>query len=293
MDGALLMFVGFKKNIRSYALVALFAVTVFVWYAALREERGGVLSVAFLDVGQGDAALIESPTGRQVLIDGGPGRSVLRALGRTMPFFDRSIDVVIATHPDQDHIGGLPEVLARYRVSHILEPGVAADTAVYGAFAESVRIEGAEHILARRGQKIELGGGAYLDILFPDRDAGGLETNTASVVLKLTYGATSFLLTGDSPKQIEEYLAALDGEALDVDVLKAGHHGSKTSTSDYLLGLASPAYAVISAGHDNRYGHPHREVLDALARFGVKPLGTYERGTIIFESDGREVRLKK
>ncbi len=284
---------GVKKNTRSYALVALLAATVFVWYAALREERGGLLTISFLDVGQGDAALIESPTGVQVLIDGGPDRSVLRALGRVMPFFDRSIDVVIATHPDQDHIGGLPEVLARYRASHIIEPGVVADTAVYDTFVESVRAEGAEHALARRGMQIDLGGGAYLDILFPDREASGLETNTASVVLKLTYGATSFLLTGDSPKQVEEYLATLDGETLDVDVLKAGHHGSRTSTSDHLLGLASPAYAVISAGKDNRYGHPHQEVLDALARFGVKSLGTYERGTIIFESDGNEVRLKK
>ena len=148
-------------------------------------------------------------------------------------------------------------------------------------------------MLARRGMRVELGGGAYLDILFPDRDTDGFETNTASVVAKLTYGTTSFLFTGDSPKAIEEYLATLDGAALDVDVLKIGHHGSKTSTSDQLIGFASPAYAVLSAGKDNRYGHPHQEVLERLARFGVEPLGTYERGTIVFESDGREVRLRR
>ena len=287
------MLIGFRKNARFYSFVALLVATGLVWYVALHEERGGLLTVAFLDVGQGDAALIESPTGTQVLIDaGGPDRSVLRALGRVMPFFDRSIDVVIATHPDQDHIGGLPEVLARYRISHILEPGVAAETAVYDAFEERVEDEGAEHVLARRGTRVELGGGVFLDILFPDRDTTGLETNTASIVAKLSYGTTSFLLTGDSPKQIEEYLATLDGAALDVDVLKVGHHGSKTSTSDHLLGLASPAYAVLSAGKDNRYGHPHQEVLDALGRFGIETVGTYERGTIVFESDGREVRLR-
>ncbi len=282
-----------RKNFRLYALAALVAATVFIWYVALAEERGGKLTVAFLDVGQGDAAFIESPTGVQVLVDGGPGRGVLRALGREMPFFDRSLDVVIATHPDQDHIGGLPDVLARYKVAHIIEPGVAVETAVYRAFVEGIAREGATRTLARRGERIVLGGGVFLDILFPDRDPSGLEPNVASIVAKLTYGETSFLLTGDSPKSIEGYLAALDGTALDVDVLKVGHHGSKTSTSDQLLGLASPAYVVISAGKGNRYGHPHSEVLDALSRFDVEELGTYERGTIIFESDGREVRLKK
>ena len=136
-------------------------------------------------------------------------------------------------------------------------------------------------------------GGAFLDILFPDRDVPGLETNTASIVAKLTYGATSFLFTGDSPKSIEGYLAALEGPGLDSDVLKVGHHGSKTSTSDELLGLVSPSYAVISAGAGNRYGHPHAAVLDALSRFGVERLGTYERGTIIFKSNGTDVWLEK
>ena len=274
-------------------LILLVVAVAGIWYAVLAEERAGLLTVAFLDVGQGDAIFVQSPTGRQLLIDGGPDQSVLRELGRIMPFYDHTIDVMIATHPDKDHIAGLPAVLERYEVDFILEPGVRSNTSFDEAFARGSDEElGAEHIYARRGQSIDLGGGAILTILFPDRSVSGLETNTASVVAKLTYGDTSFLFTGDSPQGIEDYLILLDGTMLDVDVLKAGHHGSKTSTSEAFVGIASPLYAVISAGEENRYGHPHQEVLDIFKKFDVPIVGTYERGMIIFSSDGREIHMR-
>ena len=281
----------FKENFYICALVFLALCSAFVWYVVIEESRGLELTVAFLDIGQGDAIFIESPTGRQVLIDGGPDKKVLRELSKVMPFYDRSIDVVMSTHPDKDHIAGLPEVLNRYAVDYVFEPGIKSHNGVYDAFERASKLEKADKIFARRGEKIDLGGGALLSILSPDRDMEGTETNYASIVAKLSYGKTSFLFTGDAPKPIEEYLAYLDGEALDVDVLKVGHHGSRTSTSDIFLGLTSPTYGIISAGAYNRYGHPHKEVIDALERFGVKTLATYKKGAVVFKSDGENVKV--
>ena len=129
-----------------------------------------------------------------------------------------------------------------------------------------------------------------IDILFPDRDTDEWETNTASIVAKLVYGNNSFLLTGDSPTAIENYLSMIDGRNLKSDVLKAGHHGSRTSTSESFANLVSPEYAVISAGKNNQYGHPHKEVLDILEKIKSVILKTYENGTISFSSDGEAVR---
>lgn len=280
-----------RNNAKWYLLAALFIANFFIWHAIFAEERGGMLTVAFFDVGQGDAIFIEAPNGNQMLVDGGPGTSVIRALGEVMPFYDRTIDAVIATHPDADHIGGLPEVLRRYDVGFFLDPGVSSDTGVYKALVQSIGLAGAKYIIARRGMNIALdeAAGVFLEILFPDRDMEGTDTNDASIVANLVYGDTSFLLTGDSPQKIEKYLAAIDGKNLDTNVLKAGHHGSKTSTSDILLGFASPEIAIISAGTNNRYGHPHEEVLNRLSEFGVRVLRTDEEGTIIIKSDGERI----
>lgn len=276
-----------------YILGVLVASAILIWYAVVAEDRAGKLTVAFLDVGQGDAIFIESPTGTQVLIDGGPDRSVLREMGNIMPFYDRTIDLLVVSNPDKDHFAGFLDILRAYKVRAVMEPGTIGASAEYRVFGEEVARERSATLLARRGQKIDLGGGATLEVLFPDRDVTEVDTNTGSIVAKLSYGSTSFLLTGDTTSAVEEYLARLDGKRLDVDILKAGHHGSRTSTSDALVGFASPAFAVISAGRDNRYGHPHEEVLERLARFEVETLGTYERGTIVFVSDGETVRLKE
>lgn len=282
-----------QKNLHWYILGFLFLVTVLIWYAVAAEDRGGKLTVAFLDVGQGDAIFVESPTGTQMLIDGGPNAAVLRELGKVMPFYDRTIDMILVSNPDKDHMGGFLDVLRAYRVTAVMEPGTMGASAEYKTLEESTKKEKVVRITAIRGQKIDLGGGVYFDVLFPDRDVSGLDTNDGSIVGKLVYGDTSFLLTGDTTEAVEEYLVLLDGKRLDADVLKVGHHGSKTSTSEALLGFASPAMAVISAGKDNRYGHPHAEVLERLKQFEAETLGTYERGTIVMESDGESVRVSK
>ncbi len=265
---------------------------VVVWHAVLAKRNAGTLAISFLDVGQGDSIFIQSPSGVQVLIDGGPDRSVLRELGQIMPWWDRTIDVVIATHPDADHVSGLVDVLERYRVSYMLEPGVQHDTPQAESMLESVANEDAVYMHARRGQVIDLGDGVRLEILFPDRDVGGLETNTASIVAKLVYGDTSFLLTGDSPDSIERYLVQRDGAALKSNVLKAGHHGSKTSSSLLFVGFISPEYAVFSRGCDNTYGHPHEEVRTIFERLKIKTLDTCLDGRVTFVSDGESVSPK-
>ncbi|MBI2108916.1 MAG: MBL fold metallo-hydrolase [Parcubacteria group bacterium] len=281
-----------KKNAVQCFLGVLFFANAFIWYAVFKEERGDILTVAFLDVGQGDAIFIEAPNGNQMLIDGGGGAQVLRRLGRIMPFYDRSIDVLLATHPDKDHVGGLPDVLNRYHVAMVMEPGVESDTAVYAQLEQLIENKNITKILARRGMKLKLSEGVYLHVLFPDRDPSGMDTNDASIVARLMYGDTSFLLTGDSPQKIEQYLVSLDGSNLNADVLKAGHHGSKTSSSETFIGHTSPEYVIISAGANNSYGHPHQEVLDRFEVFGSVIMRTDELGTIVFESDGNTLHIQ-
>ena len=237
-----------------------------------------------------------------MLIDGGPSRGVLRELSKVMPFYDESIDVVIATHPDSDHISGLNDVLDKYRVDLFMEPGVVGDTNIYKELKNKVAQKNIKIIEARRGMAVDLGEGAILEILFPVIDPEGMETNTASIVARLVYGENEFMLTGDSPKAIEEYLVSLPQDqifetgaqdlTLSSDVLKAGHHGSKTSTGAAFVAAVSPQYAVISAGLDNRYGHPHQEVLDILDAFGAQILRTDLSGRIIFKSDGVNLKVK-
>lgn len=284
-----------RQNLKWYLLTALFLANTLIWHVVFAESRSGILTVAFLDVGQGDSIFIEAPNGSQVLIDGGPNKSVLRELSKVMPFYDRSIDIVIATHPDKDHIGGLPDVLELYEISTFIESGATSNTGVYNALTDAVTFNSVPQVAARRGMVIVLDEyrGIFLKILFPDRDVSKTNSNDASVIAQLVYGETEFLLTGDAPQKIEKYLVSLDGKNLESDVLKVGHHGSKTSTSELFLGFVSPKYTVISAGADNRYGHPHKEVLSILEKFNIPMVNTATAGTIIFTSDGEHVTVQK
>ncbi|MDQ5927978.1 MAG: competence protein ComEC [Patescibacteria group bacterium] len=272
-----------------YLIVA--SAVALAWMAYDMPDKK--LTVAFLDIGQGDSIFIQSPTGRQVLIDGGIDRDVLAELALVMPFFDRSIDVVIATHPDKDHIGGLPYVFEQYDIDVVLDPGLEADTEGYDFYAD-MRAQEKDVVYheARRGQVIDLGGGAYLRILYPDKDMDGAETNSASIATQLIYGETEVMLTGDAPDETENYLVSIDSH-LTSDILKAGHHGSKTSTSQVFLDAVDPDYTIISAGKDNSYGHPHQEVVARLVAASTTILTTFEEGTIVFESDGKTLRLMR
>lgn len=258
-------------------------------YAAPPAAAAPFLAVYYLDIGQGDATFIQSKSGTQVLIDGGPDDTVLQRLREVMPRGDTSIDLVVGTHPDKDHIAGLVPVLLRYDVGMILTTENKNDTqasAMYDALKEK---EGAEIINARRGMTFSLDASTTLRVLYPDTDPTHMESNTSSIVLQLRYGSSTFLFTGDSPKNIEEYLVGLDGTALRSDVLKVGHHGSRTSSSERFLDAVVPAFAVISAGKNNSYGHPHVEVTDMLFNKHIETFLTAASGTIAFFSDGARV----
>ncbi|MBI4437843.1 MBL fold metallo-hydrolase [Candidatus Uhrbacteria bacterium] len=244
------------------------------------------LKVWMLDVGQGDALFIEFPTGEQMLVDGGPDNAVLERLGSVLAPWDRTLNAVVLTHPDADHVTGIIAVLDRYRVGTVYESGVGAHTP-FGAAYEA-RKEGAGRL-----EQIALGdviavGEVTLTVLWPEETQEGRypETrNNLSVNFLLEYGDTSMLFTGDAEQDVEAFVAP---RAKDIDVLKVGHHGSLTSTSWKLLELTQPEIALISAGKDNAYGHPHPVVLDRLERFGAQIFRTDMDGDILLTSFGGE-----
>lgn len=275
----------------AFILLLLATLNAAAYYYVYKPPFQG-LTVAFLDVGQGDSILIEGPTGLQMLVDGGRDRAAVRQLPRVIGLFDRTLDLVVETHPDADHIGGLSEVFDRYRIRHFLSPGIKNDTSPTRRLEAKVREEkGLAPTRARRGERVHLGGGAYADVLYPDHDVSESETNAGSVALRVVYGETAFMLTGDLPSAGEEYLVRLSEEgALRSDVLKAGHHGSRTSTSEEWLKSVAPAIVVISAGEGNSYGHPHEEVLERIRGAGSSVMTTMDDGTLTFVSDGERVR---
>ena len=251
-----------------------------LWYSQKQE-----LKIIFLDVGQGDAILIEQGS-KQILIDGGPdGKKVMEKLGEYVPFWDRNIEVVIATHPDEDHISGLTDVLENYNIGESIDNGVEADTQVYKKYKDIISTKNINHIEGKAGMEIKLDNNAKLDILSPDgtQDKNNpKDTNISSIVSKLVYGENSFLFTGDFTTEGEP---SLINKQIDLNsrVLKIAHHGSKYATSDEFLNAVNPQEAVISVGKNNRYGHPAQEVLDRLGAHKINIKRTDQVGDIEYD----------
>ena len=249
------------------------------------------LTVSFLDVGQGDAILIEGPDNHRILVDGGPtGAAVKRALDRHLPFYDRRIDLIVLTHPQADHVGGLMDVLDEYDVGAVLTSGIDADTSVYEEWRAALEQAEVTELVARRGQWIDLGDGAVLSVVGPVGAPDEYdEINDTSVVLRLTHDDVSFLLTGDITAEAETALIR-SGTNLEADVLKIAHHGSRTSTSPAFLSRADPSIDVISVGASNSFGHPTADVLDRLDDDLV--LRTDLHGDITIETDGELIWIR-
>ncbi len=248
-----------------------------VWLYAIHVNASET-RVIFLSVGQGDAILISQGM-NQIVIDGGrDGRQLLSRLGRYIPFYDRTIEVLIPTHPDADHIGGLSALLERYQVKTVFDTGARAKTASAQMFYSGLVPEAARLLPALRGTSITLPRGGQLSIIFPDTllPADISETNEGSIVSRFDFGETSALLTGDLPDE-EQFIPDLET----VDVLKVAHHGSRYSTSEGLLNLIQPKEAVISVGK-NSYGHPHATVLERLRSHGVAIVRTDMVGDIMY-----------
>ncbi len=265
------------------------------WLAWSAATSLGETRIVFLNVGQGDAIFVESATGRQLLVDGGPGPALLRELGEIMPFYDRALDLVLLTHPDADHLGGLPALLERYRVDTVLQTDARADTGPAREWFARAAERRLQILPARRGLLVWLAPDLVLRLLLPDRPVATMEANAGSAVAELIYQRSHdspirILLTGDAPAAMERYLLTLEDGNLRADVLKAGHHGSKTSTAPELVAALAPDYAVISAGAKNRYGHPHPEVIATLEKAGVEILET-KNGRVEFRLGPTGLRL--
>jgi competence protein ComEC len=265
------------------ALVALAA--ALTWWSAIQPE-GGRLRVTVLDVGQGDAILIETPAGARILVDGGPsGPALLQALGRRLPAGERRVDLIVLTHAQDDHLTGFVELLQRFDVGAALAGPLAGESGAYLAWREALDRRRVPLLTAAAGQTIDLGDGALLNVLGPPSDASTAveDPNDHSVVLRLRHGAISVLLTGDLGAEGEAALLA-SGADLRSTVLKVGHHGSDGSSTPAFLDAVAPELAVISAGARNVYGHPSPTTRLRLA--SVPLLRTDLNGDVSFETDG-------
>ena len=279
----------FRKYGAASFLIALVACSAAIWYTVFLLDSHHDLRLTVFDIGQGDSIFIEAPNGNQILIDGGPSSVVLGKLGGAMPLWDRSIDLIVLTHPHADHVAGVIEVLKRYDVGMVLESGTNYSTAEYREWRTLLEQKHVPVVIARAGQKVHLAKNTELDVFTPfDSFVGKSPSNVhdAMVVSKLVYASSSVMLMGDAEKYFE-YRLLLSGADLKADILKIGHHGSKTSTAEDFVAAVLPSYAVISVGRKNRYGHPTQQTLDTLAKFNIKTFRTDQDGDIKFVSDGK------
>lgn len=267
-----------------FSLILCFLILVLILGVIILFGKSQGIRIFFLDVGQGDATLL-SFRNRQILIDGGAdGKIILEKLGKFIPFWDREIEVVIATHPDADHIGGLPEVMEKYKIGLLLDSGMESDTQIFKKYEEVISANGIKKEIAKENINLKIGDNAELKILSPFSDFQGgatKDTNLNSIISELIFGNNKFLLMADAPMEKEEELINR-GINLEAQVLKAGHHGSKYSTGDNFLEKVKPKEAIISVGKNNRYGHPAPEALDRLKNKNIDILRTDERGDIVY-----------
>lgn len=294
------------KKILSWVLVAAFLFLV----GYLKSPQNSVqkvetptatqnnLRVIFLDVGQGDASLVITPEGQTILVDGGPDDKILSQLGKFLPLSQKKIDVVILTHPHADHLDGLVEVLRRYEVGEVYYSGFLHTTGSFLEWLKMINDKNIQLVIVKEKKEIKIGE-VGLEFLYPNHDFSGLSLkeapknnlNNTSVVFRLNYKQTQFLFVGDVEIPVEQELVGGQVD-LSATVLKVGHHGSNSSTSEEFLNLVSPQYAVISVGVGNDFGHPHLRTLRRLERHGIKFLRTDEDGNIEIISDGQAVKIK-
>jgi len=278
---------------KKWLIPPLLIIAILVWLVTLTMPDDK-LHVSFFDVGQGDAILIQLPNRQNILIDGGPDpQKINLELSKKLPFWDRTIDLMISTQPQADHITGLVEILQRYKVKQVLEPGVPYDSSIYQEWLKLVKEGQIKHEIARAGQEIDLGQGIKIEVLNPAAEllqGTSHDVDNNGMVLRLSSGKVSFLFTADIREEAEFELIRQRAD-LRSTVLKVAHHGSKTSTSPQFLAVVDPEVAVISVGVDNPFGHPSREVVERLkGRLGEdKVYRTDTNGTIEFITDGERL----
>ncbi|MFZ2205828.1 MAG: ComEC/Rec2 family competence protein [Minisyncoccia bacterium] len=281
----------FKKYLLSLCILVLVFANIFVFQLDWQNSHKG-LTFVVLDVGQGDALFIESPTGTQIMFDVGPPRKVLGPLSQVMSPFDKSIDAVVITNPDADHIGGFLDILKTYQVGEVFSSGTISDSKTYKNLETEIKNKNIPNTLVKKGMRLDIGGGAVIDILFPDRDVSAWSTNDGSVVARLSYGNTSIMLTGDATKVTEKIILSENSQnILRSSILKVGHHGSRGSTSLEFAQAVLPLYSLISVGKSNKYGHPHQDALDILKQINSDVFRTDMLGSIVVKSNGDKLKF--
>ncbi len=274
-----------------YIVLALVVLGVGLLVYSLSQAHRD-LRVVFLDVGQGDATLIQTPLGKNILVDTGPGFDIDYALARYMDASDRHIDTVILTHPDTDHVSGTLTLLDRYQVDRVFHSGLMAGAPIYSTIAEKTRSQKIPSQRLVAGQKLLIEPGLYFEVLWPQQYLESLDSNDYSIVLQLVYGDKKILLPGDIPKHIEVDIVDVYGSSLGSDILKLSHHGSSTSTHELFMDAVAPEYSIVSAACSNRFGHPHGEVLNIVYHEGSRLLDTCRDGDIVFEFKDGDFFLK-
>ncbi len=277
-----------KRRFAVVTIIVIIAALAAFWFLYTEDDR---LDLYFFNIGQGDSEFIETVNGKTILIDGGPAdKAVLRELGKTLPFWQRRIDLIVVTHPHDDHFGGLSAVLERYTVGAIMISDIQSTGAAYDEFLKKITEKNIS-IIRPTKTNIELDG-LVLHILAPTKSLAQQKisnANNSSIVIRLSYKAMDILYTGDAEEAEEKELLQTVAADLPSELLKLGHHGSDTSSSDAFLAMVKPQLAIASAGVNNSYGHPSPRILRRLERLGITVFRTDQDGTLHFTSDGNSV----
>ena len=281
-------------NVMIFVFISAFIFSVHDGEARpLPPKKSGELRVHFIDIGQGDSALIESPTGKRILVDSGPSRSKKKLDAYLKALKVARVDMLINSHPHADHIGNAAHVLAQYKVKLIMDSGQAHPIRAYRELLSTAERLKIPMKIARKGRTIDIGGGASIQILGPRETlirGSRSDLNSNSIVFRLSYKDASALFTGDAEEETEESLLR-EPKSLSASVLKVAHHGSAHASSDRFLEAVNPAYAVVSCSASNRYGHPDPETLHRMNRRGLEPWVTAERGSLVISTSGRRWTL--
>jgi len=277
--------------------VALAAALLAPWTATGCARRdvapatgpAGGVAVHFVDVGQGDCVLIRAGS-QFAIVDGGPRDAADRVVEYLHGVGVERLELAVATHPHEDHIGALPALFAEFPPALVVDSGRPHTTRIYEEYLDAVEESGADYDVAQAGRRFEFDNGATLEFLAPFEQLSeevGADLNNSSVVIRLVYGGVRLLLTGDIEREAEEMLVRVAEEQLAAEVLKVPHHGSRTSSSQLFLDAVGAEVSVICVGADNDYGHPSDDVLTRLESAGVRVYRTDRDGTVVITTDGR------
>jgi len=271
-----------NKNKLKIAVVTVLVCNILIWnfYLSLAD---GKLHLKFYDIGQGDAIFLETAGGYRILVDGGPDNKLLEYLGEDLPFYSKNLDLVVATHPQADHIAGLVEVIKQYKIGSLWINGDKAETRLYQEWERALRGNSVQPVVVAQGDKILFPDQTQIEVIWPKSGPQSLELNDRAIVLKITFGSFDALLTSDADSRVQPYTSSLGH----FEVFKVPHHGSKTGLKEDFVRSLSPEVSIISVGAKNRYGHPGQNIIQFLITIGSKVYRTDQNGAVEIVTDGQ------